>query len=307
MNLNGKCRRILVGIYRNLPVIRELLKINYFLREIRKTVVKLQQRVVAMEAIKLEFALTSTPRFSDPRRLLLHATQVCSQNGEDGMIREIFRRIGRTNNVFAEIGVEDGAECNTAFLLSTGWTGYWFDASDEFLPTIGNRTDLNDGCIKGVKAFVTRENVVELFEKSGVPKDLDILSIDVDQNTFYIWEALREWPARVVVVEYNSTIPPDLDWKVHYNPNRAWDLTQNLGASLKAFEILGVKLGYSLVGCDFIGVNAFFVRNDLLGNHFAEPFTAENHYEPPRYPFLSHHRGHPSSILDRAGEPLSSG
>ncbi len=54
------------------------------------------------------------------------------------------------------------------------------------------------------------------------------------------------------------------------------------GASLKAYEQLGGKLGYKLVGCDFHGNNAFFVRDDLAGEHFAAPFTAENHYEPTR-------------------------
>jgi hypothetical protein len=102
----------------------------------------------------------------------------------------------------------------------------------------------------------------------------------------------------VVVVEYNAVIPPGLDWKVRYAPDRVWDGSHNFGASLKAFELLGTQLGYSLVGCDFIGVNAFFVRSDLVADKFAAPFTAENHYEPPRYVFL-HRRAHPVSILDR--------
>ena len=58
------------------------------------------------------------------------------------------------------------------------------------------------------------------------------------------------------------------------------------GASLKAFEILGRQFGYSLVGCDILGINAFFVRDDLIDDHFASPFTAENHYDPPRYGLL---------------------
>jgi hypothetical protein len=138
-----------------------------------------------------------------------------------------------------------------------------------------------------------------LFEGLGVPRYFDLLSLDIDQNTFYIWEALHEFKPRVVVVEYNASIPPDIDWKVQYVAKGAWDGTHNFGASLKAFEKLGTQLGYSLVGCDFLGVNAFFVRDDLVADKFAGPFTAENHYEPPRFQCYSHRQGHPRAIMDR--------
>jgi hypothetical protein len=63
-------------------------------------------------------------------------------------------------------------------------------------------------------------------------------------------------------------------------------------------------LGYSLVGCDSIGCNAFFIRNDLVGDHFAAPFTSENHYEPARFE-LSFRRSHRTAILDR--NPVTAG
>jgi len=63
-------------------------------------------------------------------------------------------------------------------------------------------------------------------------------------------------------------------------------------------ELLGRERGYSLVGCDFCGVNAFFVRDDLLGDKFEAPFTAENHYEPPRFALSQLRRGHAPTILD---------
>ena len=77
-----------------------------------------------------------------------------------------------------------------------------------------------------------------------------------------------------------------------------WDGSQNFGASLRALEILGSGLGYSLVGCDLTGINAFFVRTDLVADHFAAPLTSDNHYEPQRYQ-LTHRRGHRPAILDR--------
>jgi hypothetical protein len=145
---------------------------------------------------------------------------------------------------------------------------------------------------------VDKENIAEHLEKLGVPREIDLLSLDIDQNTYHVWEALHEFSPRVVVVEYNAAVPPDIEWKVHYVPDRRWDGTQNFGASLKAFEVLGNRLGYRLVGCDFNGVNAFFVRSDLVADSFAAPFTAENHYEPPRYSCI-HRTAHPPGILDR--------
>ena len=271
---------------------------------------RIEKRLAALEAIAIhgnisdivrlvDFDLATHPRYSDARRLLRYAAQVCSQNGEDGMIAEIFRRIGTTTRTFAEIGVADGTENNTSFLLSQGWTGYWFDGTDALVQTL-KRPDLNDGSVRYRIAHVTGENVAALFADAGVPTEFDLLSVDIDQNTYFAWEALAGYRARAVVIEYNASIPPDVDWKVRYRPERTWDGTNNYGASLKAYELLGRRLGYSLVGCDFIGINAFFVRDDLVGQLFADPFTSENHYEPPRH-HLVHRRTHARSILDRAG------
>lgn len=246
----------------------------------------------------VDFELDRNPRYNDERRLLKFGFQVNSQNAEDGMIHEIFRRIGVGRRVFAEIGISDGTENNTAFLLSQGWTGFWVDGDQTFRRMLSARADLQGDCVKSVVSFVTKENVAGLFAQLGVPEEFDLLSLDIDQNTYYAWEGLSMYRPRAVVVEYNALLPPDIDWKVHYESNRVWNGTSNFGASLKAFELLGRQLGYELVGCDLIGVNAFFVRSDLVGDRFAAPFTAENHYEPPRYA-LSHRRGHRTAILDR--------
>jgi hypothetical protein len=278
-----------------LPVVREL-------KNLRAAVARLEVKV---EKLNKSYALAMLadqvrehPHYSDSKRLIRHQFQVSSQNGEDGIIHEIFRRIGTTDKVFVEIGVGTGTENNTAFLLSTGWSGYWIDGSDGFLSALNNRNDVTNDGLKWLVAFVTKENASQLLQQLGAPRELDFMSLDVDQNTFYVWDGLRDYRPRVVVVEYNAALPPDVDWKVHYSADRTWDGSQNFGASLKAFEKLGSELDYSLVGCDLVGANAFFVRNDLVSDKFAAPFTAENHYEPPRYS-LSHRFSHRSAILDR--------
>jgi hypothetical protein len=307
-------RQLLKRLYRSVPVVRELaqlrdlqymfyteiLEIRAGLEDVGRQVRRLRD-VEALNmylAIHEHLAIREHPRYGDPRRLSLYEHPVCAQNGEDGMIREIFRRVGTTDSTFAEVGVGDGKENNTVFLLAQGWKGFWFDGTPLFLDALEKTREEDEGRLKSLVSMVTRENVASLFQRLGVPREFDLLSLDIDQNTYFIWEGLRDYRPRVVVVEYNASIPCDLDWKVKYVPDRTWDWTHNFGASLKAFENLGRELGYSLVGCDLTGTNAFFVRDDLVGDRFAEPFTSENHYEPPRYRYDSRH-GHPVGILDR--------
>jgi len=311
-------RKAIAAIYSRLPIIRELHQIiqsldrnssllikRNSLLEKRNTLLKKQNllldRTHATQAIRLlDFDLQEHPRYGDPQRLLRYHSQVCSQNGEDGIIHEIFQRIGTVDKSFVEVGVGSGIENNTAFLLFQGWTGFWIDASDDFLQVLenGDRQDSLKDALNYLVSFVTAENIGTLFEQLGVPKEFDLLSLDIDQNTYYIWESLNNFRPRLVVIEYNAALPADVDWKVPYRADRTWNGTQNFGASLKALELLGRQLDYSLVGCDPIGVNAFFVRNDLVENKFSAPLTSENHYEPPRYS-LACRRTHRSTILDR--------
>ena len=100
---------------------------------------------------------------------------------------------------------------------------------------------------------------------------------------------------RVVVIEYNATLRPPLSLTVPYGANTFWDGTNYVGASLEALVRLGRTKGYRIVGCCIAGVNAFFVRDDLCADHFIEPATSEEHYEPARY-FFSAQSGHPPRL-----------
>jgi hypothetical protein len=281
---------LLERFYRGLPVVRELFQIRDSVRH----------ELSAFRMVQLmrewELELEQHPRYGDPRRLLRYAFQVNSQSGEDGILYEIFRRIGTSDRVFVEMGLGDGLESNTAFLIALNWRGYWIDSNGAFSRTLAGR-GIGADRVRCSVTSVTRENAAPLLKSLGVPPEFDLLSLDIDQNTYYVWEGLREYRPRVVVIEYNAALPADLDWKVAYDAQRSWDGTQNFGASLKALERLGRDLGYVLVGCDLAGTNAFFVRGDLAGEKFAAPFTAENHYEPVRYALL-HRRGHRRGILD---------
>lgn len=234
------------------------------------------------------------PRYREPKRLSMYEARVFSQNGEDGAIAEIFRRIGTTNQYFVDFGSSDGMQNNTVFLLKNGWRGLWIDGDQASVESARSyfAYEVSKARLTITQAFITAENIEELFRDADVPSEFDLLSVDIDRNDYYVWEAIRSFSPRVAIVEYNAAIPQAADWTVEYDSDRWWDGTVNYGASLRALERLGREKGYSLVGCDVAGINAFFVRNDLLGDHFAAPFTTDNHYEPARYSLTLPFDGH---------------
>lgn len=243
-----------------------------------------------------DVALMTAPRYADARCLVPHQVQMYSQNGEDGIIAEVFRRIGTADRFFVEIGAGGGHENNTRLLLQTGWRGVWVEANHDEAQQVRNRfaDELSDGRLKLVESSVTRENVAGLLKQAGVPEQFDFLSIDIDMNTGHVWEALSQagFASRVACVEYNASVPPSVVWQVEYDPDGKWeDGSNHFGAGLKVLETIGRAGQMSLVGCEYLGNNAFFVRNALLGEYFLGPYTAERHYEPPRYCLLNH-RGH---------------
>ena len=237
------------------------------------------------------------PKYSNPLNLNRFEYQVLSQNGEDGIIYEIFKRVETHSKYFVEFGVGNGTENNTAYLLLQNWRGAWIEGSTEHCNTM--KTAYNDiiknDVLQVKESFITKDNICKLFEAMKVPSDLDFLSIDIDGNDYWVWEELTKYKPRVVAIEYNASLGPHIEWVMPYNENHHWNGTKvghYFGASLKSFELLGKKLGYTLVGCNLTGANAFFVRNDLVNESlFASPFTSENHYEKPMY-FLEKQLGH---------------
>ena len=238
-------------------------------------------------------ALKQTERYRNPLRLHAYERQVFSQNGEDGAIEEIFRRIGTTNRVFAECGVSDGLESNTTYLLTQGWSGHWFEAHAGFCARIREKfaSQLTRKQLSLTEAHLTAENIVSTLLHTGVPEQFDLLSVDIDGNDYWLWKAIETFHPRVVAIEYNALFPPNTEWIMEYDPQYAWQGTRYYGASLAALTALAAQKGYSLVGCELTGNNAFFVRRDLAAGKFASPFTVQEHYEPPRY-YLVHSNGH---------------
>lgn len=242
---------------------------------------RIQELVARMAQEQGLAALAATPRFNEPGRLLASGYKVYSQGHEDGMIAEIFRRIGTSSRRFVEIGVENGLECNTTYLLLQGWSGAWIEASAENCASA--RRTFAGYPLEIVERFATPETADGLIAGLSGEGGIDLLSIDIDSHDYWVWKAVTSVAPRVVVVEYNATLPPEVSKTIPYDPAYRWDGSNYFGASLGALAELAAAKGYCLVGCSPAGVNAFFVRRDLVGEHFLAPFSAANHYEPPRY------------------------
>ena len=209
------------------------------------------------------------PPGADPAQgLASYEYSLQSQNGEDGILRFLFAEIGFGTRRFVEFGF--GAhQCNSLrLILHEQFTGLLMDGSQEqcdFFSLAAAKRGLEG--VQAVRAFVTRENLNELIAGHGLSGEIDFLSLDVDGNDYWLWEALTCVSPRVACIEYNAGLGPELSWTVPYDPEFERYAKHPSGffhgASLKAMESLGRRKGYRLIGCDSTGTNAFFLREDV--------------------------------------------
>ncbi len=280
---------------------KKLKKLKYT-KQINRNVAYLRQIVMAQH---LE-TLKSSPRYEHPKSLIRHGRKVYSQNEEDGIIQEIFRRVNTTNKVFVEVGVGDGLENNTLALVFQGWEGLWIEGSQRAVRDIqaGLRPAIEGKRLQVVHAFAKKNNIDRILSHHTHRGEIDLLSIDIDGNDVHIFNAIKCINPRVVVIEYNAKYAPPILFNIAYDDAHRWNGDDYMGASLKFLELNFAGRGYRLVGCDLSGTNAFFVRDDLVGDVFLAPFTAEQHYEPARYHMVGAITG-PPATYDSIGKSLS--
>lgn len=184
------------------------------------------------------------------------ARKLYSQNSEDGITIKLIEMLydNPENKNYVEFGVEDGMQCNTKVLRENyGWDGLMMDGT------------YYDTFINLHSEFVTKENICSLFEKYNIPKNINLLSVDIDMNDYWVLkEIITEYTADIIITEYNGHLAATESKTVPYKPENVWDGTNYYGASLLAFNKLLEPAGYTLVCCDPNGVNAFFVKTTLL-------------------------------------------
>jgi hypothetical protein len=239
--------------------------------------------------------LKADMRYRDLTSLMPFGGKIYSQNDEDGIIREIFNRIGTTNKIFVEFGIGNGLENNTLSLLFSDWQGLWIDASSQSIANIRTHFSpiIQGGKLTVIESFITKANINDLIAPNVKHNEIDLLSVDIDGNDYHVLQAIACISPRVIVIEYNAKFVPPTLFCMDYAEAHTWKGDDCFGASLKFLEVSLDKMGYSLVGCNLSGANAFFVKKELVADKFLQPFTAENHFEPARYYLSGYASGHP--------------
>lgn len=233
---------------------------------------KIQQSLGRIESSQLAML--------NPRDFSKYEFQVYSQWGEDGLIQYLIHKVEIDRLIFVEFGVQKYTESNTRFLLiNNNWSGLVIDGTEQNIQFIKNDPIYWRHNLKAEHAFIDKDNINALIKRSGITGDIGLLSVDIDGNDYWIWEAINVINPRIVICEYNSLWGNKLAVTVPYTPTftRTEAHSSNLyyGASIVALNDLANAKGYSLVGSNTAGNNVFFVRNDLLGNiNVVTPETA---------------------------------
>ena len=193
-----------------------------------------------------------------------------SQNGEDGVLLFLFAILGTTNRRCVELCAGDGIECNTANLIvNHGWKALMFDGSQENIQKGQAFYANRPGSLRYhpptmVQSWITIDNINSLIAERGFDGEIDLFSLDIDGNDYWIWKAIDVIRPRVVVLEFNSFYGIRRAVSIPHQPDFVFDWsTPCCGASLPAFVKLGKQKGYRLVGTESNDVNAFFVRDGI--------------------------------------------
>lgn len=253
---------------------QQLDRINNQQKELNQTLNKLQESIGRIENRQLG-NLKSTCITDNEFRTF-------SQWGEDGIIQYLLRNIEISRKIFVEFGVQNYTESNTRFLLiNNNWSGLVIDGSSENIAYIKNDPIYWQYNLKAVNSFITKDNINQIFLDNGIQGEIGLLSVDIDGNDYWVWEAINSVNPVIVVSEYNfrfgATRAVTVPYDAGFVRTKAHHSNIYYGASLKALCILANKKGYSFVGCNSAGNNAFFVRNDLKPDSLKE-LTSEEGY-----------------------------
>ncbi len=207
--------------------------------------------------------------------------QVSSQFGEDGILQYLIHRVGDLPRRFIECGVETYVEANTRFLLeNNNWSGLIIDCDQKAMEQLREDDIYWRHDITSVGAFITRDNINELCQSNGFTGEIGLLSIDIDGNDYWVWNAVNAVRPTIVSIEFNSLFGDQHPISIPYDPaftrGKAHSSMMYWGCSLPALCHLAELKGYVHVGCDSVGLNAYFVRADAA--HGLRKFSAQEGY-----------------------------
>jgi hypothetical protein len=225
-----------------------------------------------------------TSKWQPPIDITALSKSIYAQGAEEEMLERILELVQPVHKFCVEFGAGDGLRnSNTALLLrERGWQGLLIESSDyRFGRLREHYADAND--VRILQASVQPDNVEEIFTRAGVPLDLDLLSIDIDGNDYWVWRSVQRYRPRVLIIEYNPYYAPPERWVMKFNPEHVWDGSTYYGASLESLYWLGKNKGYELICCDRQGNNAFFVERSHYELFALEDNAPQVLYRPAMY------------------------
>lgn len=192
--------------------------------------------------------------------LLAYSDDVTSEHGEDGVIKRIFEVIGAPTHSCVELGALNGVHGSNVWQLvkNEGWSGVLIEADQTYFKKLQQEFAgiPRAECVNAFVSFEGPQSLDTILTRTKLPKEFDLFSLDIDGNEYHLWDSLKIYRPRVMLVEFNPTIPNDI---VFIQPR---DMNVFQGSSLRAFIELGKKKGYELVAAN--ETNAFFVLKELF-------------------------------------------
>jgi hypothetical protein len=193
----------------------------------------------------------------------------------------LIQNVAISQEIFIEFGVESYQESNTRFLLiNNNWKGLVMDGSEKNIQYIQSDAIYWQHDLTAKAAFVTAENINSLIQSVDIQGNIGILHIDIDGNDYWIWKALQQVTADIVIMEYNSIFGCERAITTPYKPDfvrtEAHYSYLYAGSSLLALCDLAEEKGYYFVGSNSAGNNAFFVKKDKIG--ILTPLSAKEGY-----------------------------
>lgn len=216
-----------------------------------------------------------------------------SQNGEDGLLHYIFSTIGSETKKVVEICCGNGQECNaTNLIVNYGWEGLLVDGNPKNIEYarkfFASRSECKMWPPQLVQSWVTVENVNDLISSHGFEGEIDLLSLDIDGNDYWIFEAIDCISPRVVITEYQNSMGPNNAKTQKYDPEFVQQRNEEgldlYGTSLPALAHLAKQKNYRLVARQEKCINAVFMRNDVGQDLFPE-ISLEDCFDHPMAQF----------------------
>jgi len=186
----------------------------------------------------------------------------------------VLKRLSIRKGWFCEFGAWNGKKFSNTYHLIKGsdnWKGVMIEGDKKKYKSLEKNMSKENNEITTINKFVKekgKDSVDEILTTTKIPKEFDLLSIDVDGPDYHIWKSMKEYRPKVVVIEINSEIGPHIKFvsnmrfngRYEINPDitkhrpnfdkvRKWEKIRLFGTSFMSMVELGYEKEYTPVSC----------------------------------------------------------